>query len=206
MILRITVFVTFFLCFKIQLKTDAKNIQISIFDELIRPSPKLLARTSRRPTASVFFFRADISAFADTFLPDRLSRACSPTRGSRSHESSENNRRRNRGTGLPVSFYSSECFVFSSLSWRHWPNFVHANGTFVFVNPVKPSRQPMFAPGANISLYVPHVISLRGNDGPTHVNFSNGLSTTGVVSLKLQKLNCNRLFISDFFDCNWYFS
>jgi len=57
------------------------------------------------------------------------------------------------------------------------------NGTFVFVNPVKPSRQPMFAPGANISLYVPHVISLRGNDGPTHFNFSNELSTMEVVSL-----------------------
>lgn len=45
-------------------------------------STESFVRASCRPIASVFFFRADISVSADTFLPDGIE----PTRGSRSHE------------------------------------------------------------------------------------------------------------------------
>lgn len=69
---------------------------------------------SLRTIASVFFFRADISAFADTFLPDGVSpRVFRADAGEPfPRESSENNRRSNRAAG----FYARRRFAPSNVS------------------------------------------------------------------------------------------
>lgn len=106
-------------------------------------------------------FRHSQTRFCETDWAARVR----PTRGSRSHESSANNRRRNRATGLP-SFYSSECFVFSLSRDVTDPISCTPAGTFVFVNPVEPTIPPPQVCIADMPpLYIPHIADPRVNNG-----------------------------------------
>jgi len=109
--------------YRIPVATFGKFIRL-LYEFFARAQPSALWASCR--SRVYFSFGQTFWTFADMFLPDgsepaRVPRR--PTRGSRSHESSENNRRSNRATGfcprrrfVPSNVSSSAASLVTSLT------------------------------------------------------------------------------------------